>query len=162
MKHKYLIPIILAIIAFGIGFTMSYKNAKEAKDAKARKEAEAAYKEEHTLNRTHLGGHLYAFCVDGHEYLELQQLVMGAFTSAQLGTLIHSESCLCHQGKVHDQVTVYECTFTELYENTYKISYNGHDYLATTPYGGGFVHMASCQGNHTEAASDQQQADTSR
>ena len=87
------------------------------------------------------GGTVYAFCVGGHEYLESVKPIYGGYGGGGGATncVIHSRSCLCHQGKEHGEVVVASCSWQEIYDDVWILHYNGFDYLLEHDLGAGLV-----------------------
>ncbi len=81
---------------------------------------------------------LNVYNVNGHEYIELRSFP-GYGTA---NGVVHSESCLCHQGKRHCEIDVVQVRLEKICNTVYMLTYNGHDYLVFIP--GGILHASSC------------------
>lgn len=79
------------------------------------------------------------YIVNGHEYIELRSF--HGYGEESNG-IVHSESCLCHQGKQHCEVDVVQVKLEKICNTVYMLTYNGHDYLVSIP--GGILHASSC------------------
>ena len=144
MKDKSMpLLFIAAIMAAGLAiYALHYQYKKE----KSGEDNRIVNVQAGKLDKTHLAGNMYVFVVDGHEYLEnLFSFGGGFFDSGSLSnTIVHTESCPCHEGRKAIVPEVWEYHAEELYEGVWKLTYNGHDYLSITPFGNALVHMASC------------------
>ena len=81
------------------------------------------------------------YVVNGHEYIELRSFHHG-YGDVETNCVVHSESCLCHQGKHHCEVDVVQVKLEKICNDVYMLTYNGHDYLVFIP--GGILHASSC------------------